>query len=115
MRISDWSSDVCSSDLLDARGLVQLDDPHADRGLHRMTAVDDDEHIGGRRDGTEQRGAQSSGQPRGQWAPPSGRKGEGMRRQEDWQSVREGKRVPVRVDRWSCRNMYKKKANERSD
>src|SRR3546814_16760568 len=51
MRISDWSSDVCSSDL-----------------------------IGGRRDGTEQRGAQSSGQPRGQGAPRSGRKVEGMSR-----------------------------------
>src|SRR3546814_14974227 len=45
-----------------------------------MTAVDDDEHIGGRRDGTEQRGAQSSGQPRGQGAPRSGRKVEGMSR-----------------------------------
>ena len=36
---------------LDARGLVQLDDPHAGRGLHRMMAVGDDEHIGGRCDG----------------------------------------------------------------
>ena len=65
---------------LDARGLVQLDDPHAGRGLHRMMAVGDDEYIGGRRDGTKQRGAQSSGQPGGQGAPRDGRKVEGMSR-----------------------------------
>ena len=36
-----------------------------------MTAVGDDEHIGGRRDGTEQRGAQSTDQPGGQEALPA--------------------------------------------
>jgi len=30
---------------LDVRRLVQLDDTHAGQGLHRMTAVGDDEHV----------------------------------------------------------------------
>src|SRR3546814_11869068 len=32
MRISDWSSDVCSSDLEDVRGLIDIVDVHRDRG-----------------------------------------------------------------------------------
>ena len=44
---------------LDARGLVQLDDPHAGRGLHRMTAVGDDEHVGGPGGGAEQHSQES--------------------------------------------------------
>ncbi len=37
----------------------QLDDPHAGRGLHRMTAVGDDEHIGGPGGGAEQHSQES--------------------------------------------------------
>src|SRR3546814_2252399 len=53
MRISDWSSDVCSSDLQDQRGLMKGADKilargHVDRGLAADAAVDLREQ--GRRD-----------------------------------------------------------------
>src|SRR3546814_18606508 len=53
MRISDWSSDVCSSDLQDQRGLMKGSDKilargHVDRGLAADAAVDLREQ--GRRD-----------------------------------------------------------------
>jgi len=47
---------------------------------HRMMAVGDHEHIGGGRDGSEQCGAQPSGQPGSQEVPRGSRKVEGMSR-----------------------------------
>src|SRR3546814_15876675 len=40
MRISDWSSDVCSSDLDDAGGLAVVADPLADRAQVAPVAAD---------------------------------------------------------------------------
>src|SRR3546814_16532464 len=85
MRISDWSSDVCSSDLDEAAG-----DHRRQRGQdrrHRMKARDQ------RRRGE---GHQAIGDE------------EGRGRQER-KSVAEGKRVSVSVDLGGSRNFKKKK------
>src|SRR3546814_15159803 len=41
MRISDWSSDVCSSDLLDGRAGLQLEHAGHDNLVSRCHALDD--------------------------------------------------------------------------
>src|SRR3546814_18038048 len=53
MRISDWSSDVCSSDLLDLGGGqafgALIEDEAADAAAMRVGFGPDDEHVGDRR------------------------------------------------------------------
>src|SRR3546814_17972647 len=104
MRISDWSSDVCSSDLLDDRGPGVTDRFTPGRragafGIHagtpRRTVAPHPE--GARR----RRGARRAQDPDGRWWS---RHAAGVERK----SVMEGKRVSVRVDLGGARIVTKK-------
>src|SRR3546814_7191591 len=58
MRISDWSSDVCSSDLLETAAGDRLEDVLADHALvARIVGVHRDRHVGEHRFGAGVRGA----------------------------------------------------------
>src|SRR3546814_20623240 len=58
MRISDWSSDVCSSDLGQAQGQqagADQDGHLGHLGEQPPALVEEEEHTGGQRQGTEER------------------------------------------------------------
>src|SRR3546814_17801420 len=98
MRISDWSSDVCSSDLLsrdgDGKGRRQLhpvgDDAAGRLSHHRHTAETD---------------VRAAGQRRPRIHPQ-------RRDRQDRQSVETGKRVTVRVVLGGRSKLTTKKTNE---
>src|SRR3546814_14604564 len=97
MRISDWSSDVCSSDLLSLQFLV-LDDDEQQAMLMRQPAGGADHQVGAGRVGEfgeqdDQRAPVEPGAPRRE------REGEIVfDRGIDRKSVVEGESVSVRVD-----------------
>src|SRR3546814_17150073 len=102
MRISDWSSDVCSSDL--EKQTVRREDHVGDRVGLPLVAVQDRAHREGRRidvgrddrpqgaDAVEALGARPLGEGR-----------------VDRKSAVQGTRVVVRVDHGGSRNLQKKK------
>src|SRR3546814_21121706 len=96
MRISDWSSDVCSSDLLCRRWTG---------GLARPGAV-----VGGLRIGrpTAQRAGHPQSRTAGRGVVCSRRPGRSAEPAPDRKSVVEGKSVSLRVDRGGRRIIKKK-------
>src|SRR3546814_14556847 len=120
MRISDWSSDVCSSDLLGAEGVVGPD-PYAERVKHRVTLAiavrgDDGLHAHQRvileRHGSDRiQGKDRGGGFERMKAVPKGRQHgacDGFGR-PDRKSVVSGKRVSVRGVLGGGRGCKKKK------
>src|SRR3546814_19660747 len=97
MRISDWSSDVCSSDLQDAIGRqAGAKDRVGDEGLAALHDEEADEHGGAEEDPHHHGGRLQGGDRRflhgGPGQPPM------QTGDEDRQRVVEGKSVSVRVD-----------------
>src|SRR3546814_13592540 len=93
MRISDWSSDVCSSDLPDERAVA---DRGAVRGRHRAR---------GRIDGNDA----APGQHRPRAFGPEGGRPDQQSLERDRKSVVSGKSVSVRVDLGGRRISQKKR------
>src|SRR3546814_16546651 len=116
MRISDWSSDVCSSELCDAEGHRQCagwaqfdaarrnrgDDARARGARHHRKAVSDRDARAGRGDDRGARRAQG-------WDAEDGGREQVADGRSDRESVVEGKRVRVRRDMWGRRVQNKKK------
>src|SRR3546814_20787786 len=105
MRISDWSSDVCSSDLRDCRtaqGGRARPSPGRNRSSHRMPQPPQHGRTDGRtlRQGCRQQPGRSLCHDR-------------SRRFQDRKSVVKGKSVSVRVDLGGRRIIKKKKANKK--
>src|SRR3546814_12735693 len=98
MRISDWSSDVCSSDLLE-----EIDGRHLAKEAQRQRIGD--EHVDAER---EQHHADIGAEPHQQI--PSEHRGEVEHEAGDRKSVVEGKSVSVGVDHGG-RRIIKKKNN----
>src|SRR3546814_17579877 len=112
MRISDWSSDVCSSDLVAVRGAGPgRSRPGADRLARRGPGLGS--HPGARRRAGHGATAHGIAGVRG---PTGGRDRAARRRRgagsRDRKSVVEGKRVAVRVDLGGRRSLKKKKKTE---
>src|SRR3546814_20808421 len=105
MRISDWSSDVCSSDLHDGEAAGEV---HAEEADHLGVA-----HAGAH-DEAEARELQKREERRygaggddDEEQPPGREEDEALEKER--KSVVEGKRVSVRVELGGRRNMKKKK------
>src|SRR3546814_20798969 len=98
MRISDWSSDVCSSDLQD-RDRTELLRDRIDQAFHRGT-IGDVQHT------------TMTAMPR---QPLTDRRGAGLAGRGDRKSVEEGKGVSVRVDLGGRRILKNKKSVTRRD
>src|SRR3546814_14141651 len=107
MRISDWSSDVCSSDLQHAQLVGDL----GVGGVDRLVLADDAADLGGEVAGAllQHRIVEHLA-----WLDSECRRSQQQRQDEkqapqDRKSVVEGKSVSVRVDRGGRRNIKKKK------
>src|SRR3546814_21111418 len=105
MRISDWSSDVCSSDLLNRRAVAAHLAHHAFAEREEIVLEREDDE-GGRED-------QHPGGGHAEPVPernPAHHQGAGDEHQQDRKSVVSGKSVSVRVD-LGGRRILKKKNN----
>src|SRR3546814_15804038 len=114
MRISDWSSDVCSSDLGGARwrkSRSTLRQPISTRSRTRARTCPLRRKPGDSNEGSYSCGRIRHPHKRGKLGPPeaAGRN----RRTADRKSVVRGKRVSVRVDVGGRRNNKKKKTERR--
>src|SRR3546814_16609982 len=106
MRISDWSSDVCSSDLLTALSAARIHEL-----LHALPVVTSRSGLVISRTALDYLlanipsllAAHAAGLPRAR-----------LLKQLDRKSVAEGKSVSVRVDTGGCRIIKKKKKNKHS-
>src|SRR3546814_11493013 len=110
MRISDWSSDVCSSDLVTWSGLLPGPARHRGRGLReRCQAQNRDEHGGSERDqgpqGTFTPGEPEPDQDGSDEVEPHHRRV----RCGDRKSAVSGTSVPVRVEPGGRGNIQKNK------
>src|SRR3546814_18757748 len=101
MRISDWSSDVCSSDLSAGHDLDELGHDLADAGQRHGA---DDDARGGRRQGDADHVARAADEALDHVVPPAPRRA----RQIDRKGVVSGKSVTVRVDPGCTRTIKKK-------
>src|SRR3546814_16004734 len=97
MRISDWSSDVCSSDLEDLDGAAR------ERKAHRGAA--ERRRAGRRQEGRQDAGGKAAAQAMRRAVRLALRTSDGR---EDRKSVVKGKGVSVRVDIGGLRSITKK-------
>src|SRR3546814_11083534 len=104
MRISDWSSDVCSSDLRRARSPARRSRALQPRSASRCAAEPPSQQL----DVYGSPGGRSRPCSTARPAPPCGRGGL-VQRPEDRKSVVEGKSVSVRLDLGGRRCIKKKK------